>query len=354
MGHTQAAQGSLGRPVTFEDIACPLCDARSEEELLRVRTAGHCNAYRLVRCRQCGLGYLNPRPDERSIAQFYPDEYEWYQPPVRRRSAWTQTRQHLRRLVMARSFGTPPKLNGWRDQLLAAVAGPWIRPAADSMTALPYQGAGKLLDFGCGSGWYAHKMREFGWDVTGMDFNPQVAANVRARFGIPTLTGSLPHPAVPPESYDVITMGAVLEHVHRPHEVVAAAASALRPGGYLMVSVPNLASWGFQVFGAHWWGLQIPHHLLHFTPATLRQLLAMHGLEVRTLLVHGQAGWMRRSLATVRREEPHRPGPLNQLGKLRVVSSLLTRWSVWRGQGDCLQALAYRPEQSERRIRQAA
>src|SRR5262249_23099022 len=150
---------------------------------------------------------------------------------------------------------------------------------------LPFVGEGRLLDFGCGSGWYAHRMRELGWQVTAMDFNAQVAAQVQQRFGIPVVVGTLPHPEIEPESYDVITMGAVLEHVHRLHEVVAAAARALRPGGYLMAAVPNLDSWGFRHFGEDWWGLQIPHHLLHFNPTTLRRMLKAHGLEVRQLRI---------------------------------------------------------------------
>ncbi len=339
MEATQTAQKLAARPITFEDVPCPLCGSRDEEQLLRVG-ADDAGGYRLVRCRACGLGYLNPRPDEDCIGQFYPDEYEWYHPPERRSSRWKQIQQYLRQLVMTRCYGNPPALAGWREHMLAAVASPWHRPTAESMTALPYQGEGRLLDFGCGSGWYAHRMQQLGWHVTGMDFNPQVAAKVQKRFGIPVLAGTLPHPDVKPGSFDVVTMNAVLEHVHRPHEVVAAAAEALRPGGYLMVSLPNLASWGFRVFGENWWGLQLPHHLLHFTPATLRRLLESHGLEVRQTNIIGQAGWMRRSLAASRRCKP-RP-PLASLGKLRVVSSFLTRWSVWQGRGDLLQVLAYR------------
>jgi len=242
---------------------------------------------------------------------------------------------------MTRCYGNPPALERLSEKILAAMASPWHRPTGESMTALPYHGEGRLLDFGCGSGWYAHRMQQLGWKVTGMDFNPQVAAKVQQRFGIPVLAGTLPHPDVKPESFDVVTMNAVLEHVHRPHDVVAAAAKALRPGGYVMVSLPNLASWGFSVFGANWWGLQIPHHLLHFTPDTLRRLLESQGLEVRRMNIMGQAGWMRRSLAAARRRRW--TYPLASLAKLRVVSSVLTRWSVWQGRGDLLQALAYRP-----------
>jgi 2-polyprenyl-3-methyl-5-hydroxy-6-metoxy-1,4-benzoquinol methylase len=331
--------------ITWEAVSCPLCGAASEEEFLLLQPADHPHPYRLVRCRQCGLGYLNPRPDQQSIRQFYPDEYEWYQPPVRRQSWWKNCQQHLRRLVMSHCFGNPPALTSWWEKLLARLAAPWLRPTPDSQIGLPYQGEGRLLDFGCGSGWYLHKMRELGWQVTGMDFNASVARQVEERFGIRVHVGTLPHPEIQPASFDVITMGAVLEHVHRPHAVIEAAARALRPGGYLMVSVPNFASWGLRVFGPDWWGLQLPHHLLHFTPLTLRRLLEQHGLQVRQLHALGQAGWMRRSLATLRaRQQATGRGAWTTMGKLRIVSSLLTRWSVWKGEGDFLQAFAYRPK----------
>lgn len=351
MRPVETGQERSGPPLIWEQVACPLCAARDEEELLRVRPEAAANSYRLVRCRKCGLGYLNPRPDEASIEQFYPDEYMCYEPPPRRRW-WTPAQQRLRRLVMAQCFGIPPALRSWRDKLLARFAGLWLRPPPSSMTALPYAGAGRLLDFGCGSGWYAHRMAELGWDVTGMDFNREVVAQVQQRFGIPVVAGTLPHPDIQAESFDAITMGAVLEHVHRPHEVIEAAARALRPGGYLAVSVPNIASWGFRYGGADWWGLQLPHHLLHFSPVTLRRLLEAHGLEVRELRVIGRPGWMRRSLATLRERGDRRA--LTQLARLRIIASLLTRWTVWRQHADCIVALAYRPSAESHRLTLAA
>jgi 2-polyprenyl-3-methyl-5-hydroxy-6-metoxy-1,4-benzoquinol methylase len=328
--------------VIYEDVPCPLCGAEDEELLLCSGADEDGQAYRLVRCCSCGLGYLNPRPNEQSIGRFYPDEYEWYHPPIRRNSRWNGVRQYLRRLVMSRCYGNPPALTGWGERMLAAATTPWHQPTPESMTGLPYQGEGRLLDFGCGSGWYAHRMQQLGWAVTGMDFNKQAVVRAEKRFGIPMLVGTLPHPEVAPASFDVVTMNNVLEHVHRPHDVIASAGEALRPGGYVMVSLPNLASWGFRVFGENWWGLQLPQHLLYFTPDTLRRLLESHGLEVRQMNIIGQAGWMRRTLAACRHCKS--PSPFASFGKLRGVSSALTRWSVWQGGGDLLQALAYRRE----------
>lgn len=327
--------------LVWEEIACPLCHGRDEELVLACRPASLAVRCCLVRCRRCRMVYLNPRPNEASIGQLYPQGYECYQLPRRPRRWGAETREHLRQLVMALRYSTPVPRIGVRQTLLAALAAPWFGPSAQSMTALPFRGSGRLLDYGCGSGWYAYRMKQLGWDVTAMDFSAHAVAQVRRRFGIRALAGTLPHPQVRPASFDVITMGAVLEHVHDPHEVIAAAAEALRPGGYLAISVPNFAGWGRRHFRQHWWGLQLPHHLLHFTPDTLRRLLASHGLEVRSLKTVGMAGWMRRSLAEARANG--KGGLLEAACRWRLAAHLLVRWTAWNGRADSIQAIAYRP-----------
>ena len=109
-----------------------------------------------------------------------------------------------------------------------------------------------------------------------------------------------------------------------------------------MVSVPNLASWGFRYFREHWWGLHLPHHLLHFTPQTLQRALEAHGLEVIRLRTVSRPGWMQRSLRAARRAG--RRELLVRLGRLRLASSLMARWTGWTGETDCIEAIAARPE----------
>src|SRR5262249_781428 len=101
---------TAANPIQWEEVACPLCDGRSEDELLSVASETD-RPFRVVSCRSCGMSYLNPRPNEASIGRFYPEDYEPYQPPKRRRSGWW------------------PRL---REKLLG--------PDRDSMTALPFYG----------------------------------------------------------------------------------------------------------------------------------------------------------------------------------------------------------------------
>jgi 2-polyprenyl-3-methyl-5-hydroxy-6-metoxy-1,4-benzoquinol methylase len=327
----------MSADVVWEDIPCPLCGKRDEQPVIELHSP---ILYRVVRCRRCRMCYSNPRPNAASIGQFYPEAYGCYQVPKPKIRWWAAARAKLHQLATRHRLGTPPALTGRWQKLLAALAAPWFAPPATSMTSLPYHGQGRLLDYGCGSGWYAHRMHELGWDVTAMDFSAHAAATVHRHFGLPTLVGALPHPDVRPGSFDVITMGAVLEHVHHPHRVIAAAAEALRPGGYLVVSVPNFASWGARRFREHWWCLGPPQHLLHFTPTTLQRLLADHRLEVRRVQVMVHAGWLRRTLSMARAGGDR--SLLVKLCRSRLATSLLSRWVDWRGEGDCILMVAHR------------
>lgn len=343
---------SSGRDgVVWEETPCPLCGASDETEVLVAPGETVGEIYRVAQCRRCDMVYLNPRPDRATIGHFYADDYKPYQGPKeapKRKTGgtWAAVRGRLVRLACARAFGDPPPLTRWSDRLLAALAAPAFQPDRDSLTALPFHGQGRLLDFGCGSGWYAKRMSDRGWAVTAMDFNPRTAEQVARRYGVSTLVGTLPHPEVADASFDVVVMGASLEHVHCPHEVVGAAARALRPGGLLVADVPNFSAIARRWFGLDWWPLELPRHLLHFTPATLRRLMTMNDLETAELRSLPHASWMRMSLANRRRRlwGPVGRGWTAALSKMRLTASLLTRWTGWAGRADCLRVIARRPE----------
>ncbi len=131
---------------------------------------------------------------------------------------------------------------------------------------------GRLLDFGCGDGGFLLAAEAAGWRVQGVETNPDIA---RAR-GLDIL--SRLDELV--DEFDAITLWHSLEHVLAPGRVLSALSSHLKPGGYLLVAVPNRASWQSRLFGAHWFHLDVPRHLSHFTPSALRFALEREGLEV--------------------------------------------------------------------------
>ncbi|MFU8803283.1 MAG: class I SAM-dependent methyltransferase [Bradymonadaceae bacterium] len=141
---------------------------------------------------------------------------------------------------------------------------------------------GRLLDVGCGSGAYLRDMEALGWQVAGVDISPE-AIKCATRDGYNAKVGTLFSAHLEEESFDLITMWHVLEHFHRPVDMLRRAHDILRPNGRLILAVPNWRSIMRQIGGDAWWCLEVPRHLHHFTPETLRKTLTTAGFEVSLL-----------------------------------------------------------------------
>jgi SAM-dependent methyltransferase len=331
--------------LVWVDVPCPLCGARRDEPVLMVPTEhGMC---RLARCGSCSMVYLNPRPSDDTLGHLYPADYHVYQsaPDRSREGPWTRTQRYLRGLALSHYHGYPTGLAGGMQRALAPVGKVLLDWQGDSMTHLPWVGEGRLLDYGCGSGWYAARMRDLGWHVTAMDFNADSLRLVSQRYRIPTLVGSLPHMRTAPGSFDVVTMGAVLEHLADPHRVIDSVGRVLAPGGLLVITVPCISSWGFRTFGPHWYGLDLPRHLLHFTPPTLRRLLESHGLEVQECHMVARGSWLRQTLKSAARQSG--AGVLRRLACAAAawapITRVLGRWSAETRQADTIKVIAAKP-----------
>jgi SAM-dependent methyltransferase len=174
-----------------------------------------------------------------------------------------------------------------------------------------------------------------------MDFSPHAVAAARSHYGLRAIEGTLPHPEVPPESLDAVTLRMVLEHVHDPAKLLRATFDSLKPGGWLCVAVPNLGAWGFRAFGPAWFPLRLPWHLLHFTPETLRRVVRGCGFQIEAVATKGHTRWMGYSVDRAKALRPRRWLPA--LG-VRFTRSVLTSWTEWRGAGDELTLLARKPE----------
>jgi len=243
--------------------------------------------------------------------------------------------------VLRADFGYPPQPARWHVRLGATFGRCLIRRSRQRRHWIPFMPPGRLLDFGCGLASFLPRMKRYGWHVTGLDFDPSVAAGLRERDGIDALVGSLPHPAVQPGSFDALTMWNSLEHVHEPVAVLEAACEALRPGGLLVIGVPNLASWSFARFKAHWYGLWLPRHLTHFTPETLTRMVQRAGFEVRELTHVGRSGWLRHSARAA-----YRAGDrswITRLARNRRFATRLAAWTERTGQADFIRLLAHKP-----------
>ena len=246
--------------VVLEDADCPLGCPRSDETVLagRDRLHGLPGRFQVVRCRSCGLMRTNPRPSPGTIGFYYPEDYHPYR--------------------NTRVAGPSGRLGALKAR---------IKPLARRFfefngTRLPPLAPGRMIEIGCASGGFMHQMAQQGWDVSGIEFSAAAAGHARD-LGYPVHTGpieSAPDPAAP---VDLVVGWMVLEHLHAPVKALRRLRQWARPGGWLVLSVPNASSWEFRVFKDSWYALQLPTHLYHFTPPSLAAVLRMGGWRVERI-----------------------------------------------------------------------
>ena len=90
-------------------------------------------------------------------------------------------------------------------------------------------------------------------------------------------TGTIETAPEPDHPYDLVVAWMVLEHLHDPVLALQKLRSWKKDDGWLVVSVPNTSAWSFKFFKNNWHALQLPNHLFHFTPDTLRKVLLKGG-----------------------------------------------------------------------------
>jgi SAM-dependent methyltransferase len=326
--------------VELETVDCLLCGDREHETVIvagdqLTQIGGH---FRVVRCHRCQLAFTNPRPTAGSLGLFYPADYAPYsenEPSGRLGASW---RRALEIGLLRHRFGYPPQPSDARAALTSWVARAVIRRPRAQEHWFPFRAPGRLLDFGCGTAEFLTKMREYGWNVEGLDLSPRVVDALRQNSGCRAHLGTLPHPDIPASSVDAMTMWHSLEHVPFPQEVLRAASDALRTGGILAVSVPNFASWSFRQFHEHWQGLALPRHLTHFTPLTLRRMVEAVGFRVLSVDQVGRDGWIRKSARRALQSRDH--AGWTRVLRWKWLASSVARWTELTGQADSLRLIA--------------
>jgi 2-polyprenyl-3-methyl-5-hydroxy-6-metoxy-1,4-benzoquinol methylase len=141
---------------------------------------------------------------------------------------------------------------------------------------------GKLLDIGSGTGAFVKHMQTNGWQTTGIE--PDEATRKRAAdiHNVNVLPADAFY-SLPAGSFNVITMWHVLEHVHDLHRYIEQLKEVLKPGGRIFIAVPNYTSYDASVYRNYWAAYDVPRHLYHFSPASMKQLLASHELQLHSM-----------------------------------------------------------------------
>lgn len=239
----------------METVACNLCHKNNPALLYRLPDyllAREELVTTLVKCQNCGLVYQNPRPRIEEMGEHYPPVYDSYNPA-------------------SDGQNTP-----W---LIKQAVDYGLNKRCQFVTR--HKSAGKLLDIGCATGVFLNKASEHpDWEVQGVEISPHAARIARERYCLEVFTGTLEEAAFENCSFDAVTMWDVFEHLHDPQGSLRVIHRILKPGGVLVIRVPNLDSWDARIFGPYWAGLDAPRHLYVFDRNTLRNLIEANGFRI--------------------------------------------------------------------------
>jgi SAM-dependent methyltransferase len=249
-----------------EHVCCNLCQ-RNRTRLFLTTPVDT-----LVRCRHCGLVYVNPRPaaeatdyEETFFLQEYKDVYG---------VDYLADRDNISRIARARL------------EIIER-----------------YKPSGKLLDVGCAAGFLLDEARQRGWEPKGVEISRFASDYARQTLHLDVFTGPLEAAKFPDHEFDVVVLYFVLEHLRDPLFLLQEIGRILQPGGLLSIAVPNIAGLYFRLNQGAWIAERVRHqsHFYEFSPRTLRRMLARAGLQTVALTSEGRytrghmlANWVKR------------------------------------------------------------
>ncbi len=138
--------------------------------------------------------------------------------------------------------------------------------------------SGKLLDIGAATGFFVNIAKGRGFDALGVELS-DYAANIGRNKGLNVITGDLKDQKFAPESFDVVTMFDVIEHVPYPKETIAEVSKILKKGGLLIINTPDAESLWAKVLGKNWPLIMPPEHIHYFSEDNISKYLLKDGFK---------------------------------------------------------------------------
>lgn len=318
--HEQSGDSASSRVnLKLERINCPLCGS-SDSALVMTSKDNLCGLsgeYHVERCHACGHRFMNPRPIPESLGACYPPQYGPHQSVPETDAASGDIARSVRSQTAAADSGRPlhlrilplryvPGLKQFYNWLMDDRSQPVpIAPAVKHIGEDKENENEKprALELGCATGQYLARLRDAGWLATGIEPGER-PASIATNAGLDVYCGTLEATEHPPEHFELAAAWMVIEHVPDARGTLRRLHSLLKPGGTLLFSIPNAGCWEAWFFGKYWYVWELPRHLHHFTPSSIRRLLLECGFTDITII--------------------HQRNLSNVVGS--VALSILTRW----------------------------
>lgn len=235
-------------------------------------------SHQIVKCRGCGLMRLHPFPRDEETKQVYAD-LSYFQNPefydFKRGNLYGYVDYIAERVNKLREHR--PIAEFLRD-----------RHGRRQDKGQPGQRRPRLLDIGCGLGYFLDVAQDAGFDVMGVEFNPGAVRAMREKYAFPVHEGSVQAAPLEEASCDVVTMFDVIEHLHDPFSDVRKIFKLLRPGGGVAISTMDSESFVSRLLGTRLEDFRrIREHLFFFSRESLTKVLESSGFRVYKIASYG-------------------------------------------------------------------
>jgi SAM-dependent methyltransferase len=222
------------------------------------------DTFRVVKCKDCGLVYLNPRPDISELPTIYPSDYYAYHLSEKAQENTDSLLYKARRHVYLSRLEKALSMCGRKESL-------------------------KVLDIGCADGralnWYK-QVRSFKVETFGVDFDEK-AVELAREAGHTVYSGRFEEAQIPEQYFDLVVATHVIEHVADPKAFAKKAFEVLKPGGIFLIETPNIEAADARLFkNRHWGGYHFPRHWIFYSPTTLKKLIEGCGFAVEKTQFH--------------------------------------------------------------------
>ena len=236
----------------FEYINCNLCGTNDADDYMEI------SGFKIVKCRNCKLIYVNPRLKQKSLHKIYNKEY--YKNPA--------------------FNGTKSCLYGYIEYLKEKN---FITSTFQNRLEQieKYSKVGKLLDVGCAFGFFLELARKNGWDVYGTEISEDAYKYAKYNLKLPVINKTLEKTKFKNGNFDVVTIFDVIEHLTKPQETLREIRRILKPNGLIVVTTPDIGSITARILGKNWEEVKrVREHIYFFSRHTLKNMLESNGFKV--------------------------------------------------------------------------
>ncbi|MBK7172150.1 MAG: class I SAM-dependent methyltransferase [Bacteroidales bacterium] len=199
--------------------------------------------FKIQQCKGCGFIFTNPRPLPADLGKYYQSS-EYISHSNAKKGVFNQVYQQIRKYTLSQKFNLIGK----------------------------YAKGNHILDVGCATGEFLNYMKSRGWKTTGVEPDEQVRQKAKETYHLDVFDESQVS-IMKDDSFDVITLWHVLEHVADLPGRMKELNRLLKPGGILIIAVPNSNSPDAAFYKENWAAYDVPRHLYHFSEKSMKMLL---------------------------------------------------------------------------------